>query len=258
LSARFGAGIELIAFDLDGTLVDSAPDLSHCLGRALESVGLPRPTEGQTRSWIGGGVELLIRRALAWAGGERGAERFDAAYAAFSDCYRENLFVRSRLYPRVAETLDALAGHGRHLACITNKRIDFANGVLEHAGIANRFEVVIGGDSLAERKPSSAPLRAAAAALGVAPSAAVFVGDSNEDFEAARSAGWPFVWAAYGYRARARSNDGSDPASPSNSAPDEAGSETDQAPASADSESARPESVVINRFAELTALFAEL
>lgn len=258
MSARFGAGIELIAFDLDGTLVDSAPDLSHCLSRALESVGLSRPTKGQTRSWIGGGVELLIRRALAWAGGERGAGLFDAAYAAFSDCYRENLFVRSRLYPEVVETLDTLAGYGRRLACITNKRIDFANGVLEHAGIANRFEIVIGGDSVAEKKPSPAPLRAAAAALGVASSAAVFVGDSNEDFEAARSAGWPFVWAAYGYGAGARPNDGSDPPLPSNSGPARANSETDQAPACAESKSAGPASVAISRFSELTELFAGL
>ncbi len=200
MTARFGANVELVAFDLDGTLVDSAPDLNHSLGLALASVGFQEPTEAQTRAWIGGGVELLIRRALDWAGGKAGVAKFDAAYAEFSARYSDNLFVRSRLYPGVPETLDALVDRGLALCCVTNKRIDFAERVLELAGIRGRFRTVLGGDSLPEKKPSAAPLLAAAKAAGVAASAAVLVGDSDQDFAAAKAAGWPFVWARYGYR----------------------------------------------------------
>ncbi|HEX5421522.1 MAG TPA: HAD family hydrolase [Gammaproteobacteria bacterium] len=193
------AGIRLVAFDLDGTLVDSVGDLCHCLGEALESAGLPRPSEAQTRSWIGGGVELLIRRALQWALGKPGDSIFDSVFAAFTACYHKNLFVRSRLYPEVPETLAALRGRGLRLCCITNKQADFAKGVLEQAGISGCFELVLGGDSLPEKKPSALPLESAARSLGTPSSAAVFVGDSERDFEAAQAAGWPFVWLTYGY-----------------------------------------------------------
>lgn len=208
-----GAGIRLVAIDLDGTLVDSAPDLSHCLGEALAAVGLPRPAEAQTLSWVGDGIEELIRRALADATpgaspesfrappeeDSSRADTFRAAFAAFSACYTDNLFERSRLYPQVPETLDALLRRGLRLACITNKRIAFANGVLDKAGIADRFELVLGGDSLPQKKPSPAQLDAAAERLGVSPEAAALVGDSHHDFHAARAAGWRFVWARYGY-----------------------------------------------------------
>ncbi len=202
MTSRFGAGALLVVFDLDGTLVDSAPDLNYCLGVALASAGFEKPAEAQTRSWIGGGVEMLIRRALDWAGGESAAAKFDAVYAEFSDRYRENLFVRSTLYPQVPETLDTLLARGLALSCVTNKRLEFAERVLELAGIRDRFGQVIGGDSLPQKKPSPAPLRAAAAAAGAAESAAVLVGDSDQDYAAAKAAGWPFVWARYGYRER--------------------------------------------------------
>jgi phosphoglycolate phosphatase len=213
LTASFGAGLRLVAVDLDGTLVDSAPDLNHCLGAALAAVGLPQPREAQTRSWIGDGVEELIRRALADAvpgaepatyrdsggGRPRDGEMFRTAYASFSACYADNLFERSRLYPKVSETLDALLARGMRLACITNKRIAFANGVLESARIADRFELVLGGDSLPQKKPSAAQLDAACDRFGIEASAAALVGDSYHDFHAAKAAGWRFVWARYGY-----------------------------------------------------------
>lgn len=208
MSVGTAAGLKLVAFDLDGTLVDSAPDLCYCLGAALASMGLGRPDEAQTRSWVGGGVELLLRRALAWAAPEDGSRLFPAAFAEFSACYRDNLFVRSRLYAGVADTLAELAAQGLRLACITNKRVDFARGVLAQAGIAERFELVLGGDSLSEKKPSAAQLEAAAGAFGVAASNAVLVGDSDQDFQAAKAAGWPFVWAAYGYRGGLETQDG--------------------------------------------------
>jgi phosphoglycolate phosphatase len=201
-------GLDLLAIDLDGTLVDSAPDIAHCLGRALEAVGFEAPGEACTRVWIGDGLETLIGRALAHAersagrapvDGLRAEQRHAAALRAFLDCYRDNLFVRSRLYPGVADTLDALRARGLTLCCITNKRFSFSETLLTQAGMRDRFALLLGGDSLPEKKPSPLPLLAAAETLGVAPAAASLVGDSHQDLRAARSAGYGFILATYGY-----------------------------------------------------------
>jgi phosphoglycolate phosphatase len=174
------------------------------LGFALEAVGLPAPGEARTRAWIGDGLEVLIARAIAHGGAQgepmlSGDARHKAALAAFLECYRDNLFVRSRLYPGVLETLDALQARDFRLCCITNKRYAFSQELLVQAGIRDRFEVLLGGDSLAEKKPSPLPLSVAAEALGVAPNAATLVGDSHQDLRAARAAGYGFVFASYGY-----------------------------------------------------------
>jgi phosphoglycolate phosphatase len=194
-------GIKLLAVDLDGTLVDSAPDIAHCLGSALAAVGVEPPGESRTRRWIGDGLETLIARALANAATDAGSgrDRQRAALDAFLDCYRHNLFVRSRLYPDAAETLAALRRRGLKLCCITNKRLAFSEELLRHAKVRDHFELVLGGDSLADKKPSPAPLLAAAETLAVAPAAAAIVGDSHQDLRAARAAGYSFIWAAYGY-----------------------------------------------------------
>jgi phosphoglycolate phosphatase len=195
--------VQLLAIDLDGTLVDSAPDIAHSLGVALESIGYPKPGEARTRVWIGDGLETLIARAIAHSGATdqalTGDARHQAALAAFLTSYADNLFVRSRLYPGVVETLDELREREVRLCCITNKRHAFSQALLLQAGIRDRFELLVGGDSLAEKKPSPLPLQFAADTLGVAPSAAALVGDSHQDLRAARSAGWAFVLASYGY-----------------------------------------------------------
>jgi len=196
--------VKLLAIDLDGTLVDSAPDIAHCLGLALGSIGYPQPGEARTRVWIGDGLETLIARAIAHGSTQSdsalsGEARHKAALAAFLSCYANNLFVRSRLYPGVLAVLDALQARGIRLCCITNKRFAFSDELLVHAGIRDRFELLLGGDSLAEKKPSPIQLTTAATSLGVAPHAATLVGDSHQDLRAARAAGYGFVLAAYGY-----------------------------------------------------------
>ena len=195
---------KLLAIDLDGTLVDSAPDIAHCLGRALEAIGYAAPGEARTRVWIGDGLEQLLSRAIAHAGGEReptasSETRHKTALAAFLACYRDNLFVRSRLYPGVQTTLDALRARGLKICCITNKRYAFSHELLVAAGIRDYFDSLLGGDSLAEKKPSPLQLKFAAETVGIAPSAAVLVGDSHQDLRAARAAGYGFVLASYGY-----------------------------------------------------------
>ena len=197
-----GASVALLAVDLDGTLVDSAPDISHCLGQALQAVGYPPPGEALTRSWIGDGLETLIARALTHAAGDdRDPDRNlqQRTLAAFLPHYHDNLFVRSRLYDRAAETLDALRRQNVRLCCITNKRYAFSEEVLRLAAVRDRFDLVLGGDSLPEKKPSPLPLRTAAETLGVASTDAALVGDSHQDLRAARDAGFRFVWASYGY-----------------------------------------------------------
>jgi phosphoglycolate phosphatase len=197
--------VKLLAIDLDGTLVDSAPDIAHCLGRALEAQGLTPPGEALTRAWIGDGLETLIARAIGHAVSARGASaavrepRHEVALAAFLTCYRDNLFVRSRLYPEVVATLDALRAHGIRLCCITNKRQSFSERLLAYADIRDRFELVLGGDALPEKKPSPLPLKVAAERLRIRAAASSLVGDSHQDLRAARAAGYGFVLASYGY-----------------------------------------------------------
>ncbi len=202
--------VKLLAVDLDGTLVDSAPDIAHCLGSALDAVGYARPGEARTRVWIGDGLETLIARALAHAGQSETAAmgsptfttaeaRHRAALDAFLACYGDNLFAHSRLYPDAIATLDAVRARGVRLCCITNKRYAFAEQLLAQAGVLDRFELLLGGDSLPEKKPSPLPLNVAADTLGIPPAAATLVGDSHQDLRAARAAGYGFVLATYGY-----------------------------------------------------------
>jgi phosphoglycolate phosphatase len=188
-----GQETRLLAVDLDGTLVDSAPDIAHCLGTALEAIGFAPPGEARTRVWIAHDCSRHGEAAFASEARQR------AALAAFLGCYRDNLFVRSRLYPGVPETLEALRARGVQLCCITNKRHAFSEELLTRAGIRGHFALVLGGDSLAEKKPSPLQLKVAAETLGTAPSAATLVGDSHQDLRAARAAGYGFVLAAYGY-----------------------------------------------------------
>jgi phosphoglycolate phosphatase len=204
-----GARTKLLALDLDGTLVDSAPDIAHCLGVALEAVGFDAPGEARTRTWIGDGIETVIARALAAADAEHAgrapraapaaADRQAAVLAAFTACYRNNLFERTVLYPGVEATLDSLRARGIRLCCITNKRHAFSETLLREAALRDRFELVLGGDSLPEKKPSPLPLTTAADELGVAPASSTLVGDSPQDLRAARAAGFGFVFADYGY-----------------------------------------------------------
>lgn len=190
--------MKLLVIDLDGTLVDSAPDLMDAVNAALAAVALPLADDGRIRSWIGDGVDVLVERALAGQGGDPVAQ-FAAARAAFGARYETQLFVRSTLYPAVPETLDALRDAGITLACVTNKRESYARDVLDQAGIANRFALLIGGDTLPRKKPDPLPLLHAARILDATPAQSAMVGDSYHDHDAAKAAGFAFFWASYGY-----------------------------------------------------------
>jgi phosphoglycolate phosphatase len=191
---------ELVLFDLDGTLVDSAPDLAFSINAMLEQLGLPQHDESRVREWIGSGAERLVKRGLT---GDINAEPdealFQRAFTLFSDIYVDNTCRRSHLFPGVREGLDYLARTGRKLGCITNKRGRFTDPLLKALGIYDEFAIVVSGDTLAVKKPDPLPLLHATQALGVAPQNALMVGDSINDVEAARAAGLPVLCVRYGY-----------------------------------------------------------
>lgn len=203
--------VKLLAVDLDGTLVDSAPDLAHCVDDALGAVSLPPAGEALTRSWVGDGIENLLARALQHAlQATPDSDLLARALRAFDICYERNLFERSRVYPGVAETLDALLERGLRLCCVTNKRVGFAAELLRQASLLARFDFVLGGDSLPRKKPHPDQLLAASQRSGIAAANAALVGDSEHDYGAARQAGFAFIWASYGYRANIEAVDGHD------------------------------------------------
>lgn len=190
--------MKLIAIDLDGTLVDSAPDLTVAVNAALGALSLPAADESSVRDWIGDGVDVLLERALDASGGDR-ARQLKPALDLFSAAYARHPFDRSRLYDGVPETLATLRARGFRLACVTNKREVFARAVLEQAGILEPFDLVIGGDTLPFKKPDPRPLLIAAQRLHAIPEESAMVGDSPHDLSAAAAAGFAFFWASYGY-----------------------------------------------------------
>ena len=190
----------LVALDLDGTLVDSVPDLAWCIDRTMPRFGIPPRGEALVRNWVGDGVQRLVERALTGES-DRPAEPelLGEACAMFLELYAVHGRDRSRVYPGVREGLAALRENGAVLACITNKPHGPAVDLLAHLGLLDSFTLVLGGDSLPRRKPDPLPLRHACAALGVAPRRSVFVGDSINDVAAARAAGMRVACVRYGY-----------------------------------------------------------
>ena len=167
----------------------------------MGSVGLPRPSLADVRGWIGDGIEALIGRGFGAGLCGRPGEpaMFPLALEAFDRCYAENLYRESSLYPDVPAVLDDLDAAGLVVGCVTNKRERFARELLRRAGIERQLRFVFGGDTLSAKKPDPVQLQRAAADFGVVPAEAVMVGASINDREAARRAGFAFVFAAYGY-----------------------------------------------------------
>lgn len=190
----------MILIDLDGTLVDSVPDLAFSVDAMMDELGLPRRGEPAVRNWVGNGVERLVQRALANdLDGEPDAALFARALPVFMRIYLENTSQRSRLYPGVRAGLDQLQAAGFRLGCVTNKAAQFTLPLLRDKGILEYFAVVISGDTLPQKKPDPAPLLHAAAELGVNPGDSLMVGDSRSDVKAARAAGFRIVCMSYGY-----------------------------------------------------------
>ncbi len=190
----------LVMFDLDGTLVDSVPDLATAVDRMLVELGREPAGVERVRQWVGNGARVLVRRALA--GGldhsAVGEAKSEEALARFLDIYAD-CHELITLYPGVHELLEALSTAAVELAVVTNKPERFVAPLLEQVGLGGYFRWIIGGDTLPQQKPDPAALLQVMRLAGVSQEQSLFVGDSRSDVLAARAAGVPCVAVSYGY-----------------------------------------------------------
>ena len=190
----------MILIDVDGTLVDSVPDLAWCVDEMMRVLDMPTRGEAAVRNWVGNGVERLVRRALINSlDGEPDEALFQRALPVFMALYQDNVSKRSVLYPGVREALDYMKAAGYALGCVTNKATQFTLPLLKDMGIHDYFGIIICGDQLAKKKPDPLPLLHAAQHFGVEPAQALMIGDSISDVKAARAAGFQIVCMSYGY-----------------------------------------------------------
>jgi phosphoglycolate phosphatase len=190
---------DVVVFDLDGTLADTAPDLAAALNHALAALGREPVPADSVRHLVGHGARALLRRGLA-ATGEESEDLVEKGFPLFIDHYQANICVGTSLYPELEVALDALRGQGVRLAVCTNKQEGLTAKLLEALGWGARFDAVVGGDTLAVRKPDPAPFHEAVARAGGG--RAVLVGDSITDADTARAAGAPFVAVSFGFSDR--------------------------------------------------------
>lgn len=198
------ATFELVMFDLDGTLVETAPEICDALNDTLRAYGWAAVDEAQVARWIGHGTGELLVQAVARASDSspalvRSSERLAAIGTVYDRHYAARCGTRSRLYPQVRETLAALRARGTRLAIVTNKEQRYTDRVLAAHGLVPAFHRVVCGDTLATRKPDPAGISACLREFGVARHRALFVGDSAIDAATARNAGVPVWLLPYGY-----------------------------------------------------------
>ncbi|MBU3030204.1 phosphoglycolate phosphatase [Paracoccus marinaquae] len=188
-----------IVFDLDGTLIDSAPDIHASVNAVLLQQDVAPLSLDRIRSFVGGGVEVLWTKIVAATGIEPGLQR--DLIAAFMARYHDATRL-TRLFPGAFEALGVLADRGHPLGICTNKPLGPTVAVLDHFGIRQLFGIVIAGDSLPQKKPDPAPLRAALQGLGADPDTpkALYVGDSEFDAACAAAVPVPFLIYSRGYR----------------------------------------------------------
>ncbi|MES1926487.1 phosphoglycolate phosphatase [Salinisphaera sp. T31B1] len=189
--------IALVVFDLDGTLIDSAPDLAMAVDRTLADHDLPAAGIDKVRHWVGNGSHKLVERALADA--DAHGVSIDEAHTRFLAHYAKAPCERTQLYDGVTECLTALRDRDFDLMLVTNKPIAFLPAILDTLGLTDYFSLTLGGDSLAEKKPHPAPLLHAARQGDIPPGAGLMVGDSRHDVAAGKAAGFRTVAVTYGY-----------------------------------------------------------
>ncbi|MEA3455118.1 MAG: phosphoglycolate phosphatase [Campylobacterota bacterium] len=193
---------KVIIFDLDGTLIDSAPDLAVAVNYMLEALNRAAFSEEVIRYWVGNGAQVLVKRALS---GQSDIDEnldpvlFERALDIFLTFYAQNLAVETLLYPNVSTTLNTLKEAGYRLAIVTNKPFDFIEPILTGLGLNGLFELYLGGDSLVQKKPDPMPLLHVCHKLGVSAEQCVMVGDSKNDIVAASAANMQSIGVSYGY-----------------------------------------------------------
>ena len=199
-TAAFPLTVKMVMIDLDGTLIDTVPDLAAAADRMLADLGRPAWDEKHYRAWIGNGVPRFVKRALT---GDMQAEPETGLFEQGLDLFRRHYAAAvsdlSRPYPGVVEGLEQLQAAGFSLACITNKAETFTLPLLKNLDLYKYFRLVLSGDSLPKQKPDPLPLLHACRHFGISPDHGVLVGDSNNDVQAARAADMPVICVTYGY-----------------------------------------------------------
>ncbi len=193
---------ELLLFDLDGTLIDSAPDLALAVNHTLRVLERPTFEENIVRSWVGNGAQTLVKRALL--GKSEINESidevlFEKALEIFLSFYRDNLCVKTVTYPNVSQTLQTLKTQGYRMVIVTNKPFDFIEPILKGLNLEDIFELSLGGDSLTHRKPNPEPLLYVCKKLDVSVEKTIMIGDSKNDILAAKAADMNSIGVSYGY-----------------------------------------------------------
>jgi len=191
---------KLVLIDLDGTLVDSVPDLAFAADAMMNDLNLPVRGESKVRNWVGNGVERLVKRVLTEdLHAEPEADLFEKAYPIYYEHYLASNGQYSRLYPGVEDGLAFLKQNNFTIGCVTNKAESFTLPLLKAKGILDYFSVVVSGDTLPQKKPAPEPLWHAAKQVNVEPEQCLMLGDSQHDVKAARNAGFQVIAVSYGY-----------------------------------------------------------
>lgn len=195
-------------FDLDGTLVDTAPDLNTALNYALEEAGHPHVDEEATRRWVGHGAKIMIEHALNYVSESPPTNELLASiHRVFLDRYASHIADKSVPYPDTVKTLKTLQTRGFKLGVVTNKAIHLTRLLLDRLDLEQYFGVIVGGDSMQVRKPGAEPALYACNELDADPSDTLFVGDSETDIGCARAAGCDVVCVKDGYNQGAKLED---------------------------------------------------
>jgi phosphoglycolate phosphatase len=192
----------VIVFDLDGTLIDTAPDLIATLNVVLTKEGLPPVPYDQARMLIGGGAKVMLARGLAADGRDTSPAQLDKLFVDFINHYSAHIADHSRPFPGLEQTLDQLSDDGFKLAVCTNKLEGLSRKLLEALNLTSRFAFICGQDTFGAPKPNPETLRKTIAAASGDTSAAFMVGDSETDVAAARAAGIPIIAVDFGYTPR--------------------------------------------------------
>ena len=193
---------KLIIFDLDGTLIDSSPDLALAINHMLKTLNKESYSPDEIHHWVGNGAEVLVKRALS--GNKKIDDSLDPtlcsqALEIFFDFYRQNLTVNTITYPQVYETLALLKEHGYRMAIASNKPFAFIEPILDALKLNAYFELYLGGDSVEQKKPHPSLLLYVCEKLNINVEDAVMVGDSKNDILAARACNMNSIGLSYGY-----------------------------------------------------------
>lgn len=193
---------KVIIFDLDGTLIDSVPDLALAVNFMLTELNHDIFSEDIIREWVGNGAQTLVKRALSGCStisNTLDIQLFDSALEIFLNFYKNNLSVQTVMYKGVATTLKKLKEYGYILTIVTNKPYDFVEPILKGLNINHFFSLTLGADSLKEKKPSPLPLLHICEAYNINVSQAIMIGDSKNDIVAANNCNMHSIGVTYGY-----------------------------------------------------------